>query len=203
MKIGIDYYIENGYKVFTKTFLSKKGMCCQNGCRHCPWDYRYKNKNYKNMHTGKEHVFVDMDGVLCDFEAKVTALTGFTESHPKWQETKDRLSAEEGFYRDLPPIFGAIEAFRKLCEHYEVYILSTPSWDNPSSYADKRIWAETYLGSVAYKKLILTHNKGLMVGRALIDDRIKNGVANFKGEHIHFGTEKFPNWDAVIKYLIS
>ena len=41
-----------------------------------------------------------------------------------------------------------------------------------------------------------------MVGRALIDDRTKNGVKNFKGEHIHFGTENFINWNAVLKYLL-
>ena len=151
----------------------------------------------------KEDLFVDMDGVLCDFEAKVTAVTGKTPDDPNWQNIKDELSSKEGFYRDLPPIFGAIEAFKKLCERYNVYILSTPSWDNPSSYSDKRIWVETYLGGAGYKKLILTHNKSLMVGRALIDDRVKNGAANFKGEHIHFGTEKFPNWDSVLKYLLQ
>ena len=36
----VDYYIENGNYVFTATFLLKRGYCCNNGCRHCP----YKNK---------------------------------------------------------------------------------------------------------------------------------------------------------------
>ena len=34
---GIDYYTENGYLVFTKWFLLKRGYCCGNGCRHCPY----------------------------------------------------------------------------------------------------------------------------------------------------------------------
>ena len=35
---GIDYYIiEGGYLVFTKEYHLKRGYCCKNGCRHCPW----------------------------------------------------------------------------------------------------------------------------------------------------------------------
>lgn len=35
-----DYYFdENGYVVFTEHYLSKRGFCCGNGCRHCPYDY--------------------------------------------------------------------------------------------------------------------------------------------------------------------
>ena len=32
-----DYYMENGYRVMTATFLTKRGYCCANGCRHCPY----------------------------------------------------------------------------------------------------------------------------------------------------------------------
>ncbi|HMQ61698.1 MAG TPA: DUF5522 domain-containing protein [Flavilitoribacter sp.] len=37
---GRDYYIEHGRWVFTAYFLSKRGYCCQSGCRHCPYGYR-------------------------------------------------------------------------------------------------------------------------------------------------------------------
>ena len=37
--------------------------------------------------------------------------------------------------------------------------------------------------------------KGEIAGsELLIDDRTANGAAQFTGEHIHFGSEKFPNW---------
>jgi len=32
-----DFYIENGFYVFTAKFLKKRGYCCDNGCRHCPY----------------------------------------------------------------------------------------------------------------------------------------------------------------------
>ena len=40
------------------------------------------------------------------------------------------------------------------------------------------------------------------MGDYLIDDRTVNCAAQFKGEHIHFGTEKFPNWKSVLEYLL-
>jgi len=41
---GIDYYFENGFMVLTELFLKKRGYCCGNGCRHCP----YSEKPAKN-----------------------------------------------------------------------------------------------------------------------------------------------------------
>lgn len=68
--------------------------------------------------------------------------------------------------------------------------------------AHRRIkWVKKHLGKAAYKRLILSHHKNLNVGDFFIDDRTKNGADKFKGEHIHFGTEKFPNWEAVVRYL--
>ena len=33
------YYTPEGYKVFTEKYLLKRGYCCQNGCRHCPYGF--------------------------------------------------------------------------------------------------------------------------------------------------------------------
>lgn len=32
-----DYYFENGLLVMTAHYLKRRGYCCGNGCRHCPW----------------------------------------------------------------------------------------------------------------------------------------------------------------------
>jgi hypothetical protein len=44
MTEGEDYYYDNGKMVFTEKYLLKRGYCCNNGCRHCP----YKKKTYEN-----------------------------------------------------------------------------------------------------------------------------------------------------------
>ena len=33
------YYNEQGYVVLTEKYHLKKGSCCGNGCRHCPYQY--------------------------------------------------------------------------------------------------------------------------------------------------------------------
>ena len=33
-----DYYIVDGKYVFTKTYHLKRGSCCGNGCKHCPYE---------------------------------------------------------------------------------------------------------------------------------------------------------------------
>lgn len=35
---GKDFYVENGKYVFTAEYLLKRGSCCENGCRHCPYN---------------------------------------------------------------------------------------------------------------------------------------------------------------------
>lgn len=41
---GVDYYFENRLMVLTEHFLKKRGYCCDNNCRHCP----YKDKKKQN-----------------------------------------------------------------------------------------------------------------------------------------------------------
>jgi hypothetical protein len=36
---GIDYYMENGFMVFTAHYLLNRGYCCESGCRHCPYGF--------------------------------------------------------------------------------------------------------------------------------------------------------------------
>lgn len=40
---GVDYYFEERdgikYKVFTEHYHSKRGFCCKNRCRHCPYGF--------------------------------------------------------------------------------------------------------------------------------------------------------------------
>ncbi|WP_160118661.1 DUF5522 domain-containing protein [Chryseotalea sanaruensis] len=31
------FYWENGLMVFTEAYHLKRGYCCKNGCRHCPY----------------------------------------------------------------------------------------------------------------------------------------------------------------------
>lgn len=138
-----------------------------------------------------------MDGVLVD------NLSGIAElSTEKKQEYAGRLYAVPGVYSLMKPLEGSLDAFETLSKVYDSYILSTAPWYNTSAWSDKHQWIKKYLGEAAKGRLILSQHKHLNLGNYLIDDRTVNGVLAFQGEHIHFGSEKFPDWESVLEYLL-
>lgn len=151
-----------------------------------------------------KRIFFDMDNVLVDFHSGLDQVS---------EEVKAKY-ADDGtgkpHYDDIPGIFGlmkpmpgAIEAARELEKHYEVYILSTAPWNNPSAWADKVAWVTKYLDDVFHKKLFLSHRKDLCKGDYLIDDRGNHGANVFDGEWIEFGSSRFPDWKSVLNYLLQ
>ncbi|MGR5574817.1 5' nucleotidase, NT5C type [Bacteroides thetaiotaomicron] len=146
----------------------------------------------------KKILYIDMDNVLVDFQSGIDSL-----SEAERVEFMGKYDEVPGIFAAMQPLPGAVDSFRKLCEYYNVYILSTAPWKNPSAWSDKLIWVRKNIGKNAYKRLILTHHKNLAKGDYLIDDRTKNGAAEFEGELILFGSEQFPNWNTIVDYLVS
>jgi 5'(3')-deoxyribonucleotidase len=137
-----------------------------------------------------------MDNVLVDFKTGIDRISSYNK-----KEYEGRYDEVPDIFSLMDPMEGAIESYNKLSSQYDTYILSTSPWDNPSAWQDKILWVKKYLEKSAYKRLILSHHKNLNRGDYLIDDRLKNGADKFIGEHIHFGTEKFPDWKSVLSYL--
>ena len=44
-KEGIHYYMDGERVVFTALFHLERGQCCGNGCKHCPYEPKYKKGN--------------------------------------------------------------------------------------------------------------------------------------------------------------
>jgi 5'-nucleotidase len=161
----------------------------------------------------KKVLYIDMDGVIADFDKALEKYDPEInnlnhENDPNQATIRNNkvdviCEANEDFFHNLPPIEGAIEAVNQLFKKFDIYFLSTPMWNAPHSFTGKRIWIEKNFGAIADKRLILTHRKDLNLGEFLIDDRICNGVENFSGTHIHFGSYNFPNWEITAQYLIN
>ena len=145
----------------------------------------------------KKILYIDMDGVLVDYQIGIDKLTDQQKI-----DFKNRLYLVPGIFSLLEPLPGAIEAYKMLSNKYDTYILSSPPWDNVSAWGDKLEWVKKYLGGYAKKRLILSHHKNLNVGDYLIDDRTENGAGQFRGKHIHFNSEEFPDWSCVCEYLL-
>ena len=155
----------------------------------------------------KPILFFDMDNVLVDFQSGIDRLDEATK-----QAYEGNLDDVPGIFALMDPMPGAIEAVHKLAEKYDVYILSTAPWKNPTALNDKLAWVKKQFGaeegSVFYKRVIFSHHKNLCHGDYLIDDRPKkNGVDQFTGELLHFDTKdpeaRFHSWDEVVTYLMA
>lgn len=145
-----------------------------------------------------KRLLVDMDNVLVDFPAGVARLAPEVRA-----AYAGRLDEVPGLFALMPPLAGALESYEELAQRFDTYVLSTAPWENPSAWSDKLLWIRRHLPKSAYKRLILSHHKDLVVGDFLVDDRLKNGVERFRGEHLHFGTPRFPDWRAVRAYLLA
>lgn len=157
--------------------------------------------NYDKRDKGiecKKRVFVDMDNVLVDFESGLAQV-----SEEVKQEYEGRLDEIPGLFGLMKPMPGAIDSMHELQKHYDLFILSTAPWKNPSAWSDKVSWVTKYLDDVFHKRMVITHRKDLCQGDYLIDDRGKNGTSEFAGEWIEFGSEKFPDWNSVLVYLMN
>lgn len=153
---------------------------------------------------GKKHVWIDMDGVVADFEPKATKCAEEMGITFKEFAAKKHYRNIEGFYRDLPLVPGSKEAVLELdaSDKYIINFLSAPSWGNESCFTDKRIWIRENFGTDFDKRMDLSFHKGHYLGHYLIDDRDKYGAKDFIGEHIKYGDENYPDWDAVLNELL-
>lgn len=141
-------------------------------------------------------IFVDMDGVLCDFNKAYQAETAL-----KFPQSK------QGFFLNLDPLPGAIEALNTLAEEHEVFILTAPSTHNPHCWTEKAQWIEKWLGFDWLSRVIITERKDLLASRDswLIDD-----MDSGKGQEawvdvdrlIMFGTYFYAlDWPSTVKFI--
>ena len=144
----------------------------------------------------KKILYFDMDNVLVDFSSAFTKIDKKT-----LKSFEGRVDEIPGIFAFMDPLEGALDAYHKLSKRFDTYILSTAPLENTSAWSDKLTWVKKHLGNTAYKRLILSHNKHLNLGDFLIDDRTANGAGQFTGEHIHFGSSRFPDWKEILRYL--
>lgn len=154
--------------------------------------------------TTKKILYLDIDGVLADFDYAIKSLNPEIEMFRGVERRNEvhRICRENPlFFENLALLDSAKNAVQILSEKFDVYFLSTPMADVSHSYFCKRLWPKKHFGEWAQKRLILTHRKDLLSGEFLVDDRRKHGSDFFKGQFIHFGQAPFENREKVLASL--
>jgi hypothetical protein len=137
-------------------------------------------------------VFVDMDGVLADFDRLKIEL----------ECTGEQLKCMPGAFDRMQPIAGAMAGVRSLIGMgYETWIATKPPTGIPHAYADKAAWVLRHLPELK-RRIIMTHDKGLLGDERdfLIDDRPhKANCEKFRGVLIPFVNGV--DWAAVLQVM--
>jgi len=140
-------------------------------------------------------IFIDMDGVLANFEKaaeELKKIQPYTDKKIKADEILD--------FSKFEPMPGAIEAVHKIIDMgHDVFIASTPPWNNPAAWGQKRDWIEEHIPELE-RKIVLTHRKDLLIGDILIDDTTYRGQRDFEGEFMWFGKHGM-DWPYVVETI--
>ena len=107
-----------------------------------------KISSEETNYDGKNlRIFIDMDGVLSNFDKAAN-------EHPK--------AGTKGYRPDLvldfttfEPIPGAIDAVKELVEMgHDLFIATTPPWNHPDAWGQKRNWVEKQRSEFFQKLLV-------------------------------------------------
>lgn len=144
-------------------------------------------------------LFIDMDGVLCDFDKAYREGSGLL----RFPQSK------QGFFLELEPIPGALEAINELLNlPVELFILTAPSSRNSHCWTEKAQWIEKHLGFEFLSQLIITERKEQLFNvldySFLVDD-----YDSGKGQEVwaknnallKFGSKQYPDWPSIVSFV--
>lgn len=138
-------------------------------------------------------IYIDMDGVLANFKKAADQLA---KNLP--EEISEKVNMDEVLnFSHFEPMPNAIESVKKIIDMgHDVFIASTPPWNNPAAWGQKRDWIEEHLPELK-RKVFLTHRKDMLIGDILIDDTTYRGQKDFNGTFMHFGQNGM-DWPTVV-----
>ena len=129
-------------------------------------------------------LYLDMDGVVADFDAYAFSVAGLPPSGGMYNEKQwSMIAANERLYRDLPRTSYAdqlVSACKEFCavHNYRLIFLTAVPKDNDMhwSFYDKIKWVETYYPEIPVHFGPYSKDKHVhcMSGDILIDDRLSN-----------------------------
>jgi 5'-nucleotidase len=91
---------------------------------------------------------------------------------------------EPGFFADIPPMPGALEAMERLCQSHRVFIASAAT-EFPGSFREKMDWLARYLPQIPVPRIVFCGEKSVLDVDCLLDDTTSH-FANLNGKPLLF-----------------
>jgi len=98
--------------------------------------------------SGGRTLFLDLDGVMADFDGGFPAKFGFDHRNVPDEVMWDAIEKDGKFFRELPPCEGALDFYRLISMWRPVILTACPAGDKFVDVAQqKRAWVERHLQS--------------------------------------------------------
>lgn len=164
-----------------------------------------------NNNDGAHIVLIDMDNTLVDYDQELAKRMKQVSDEKTGQDVDAILQtrqyfeveknfpadlqtvvkgaiAQEGFFRELQPLPGAMKALREMeAAGLHVKLCTSPSiFQYESSAGCKYAWVRQWLGEDWMPRLVITRDKTVVRGRVLIDDKpaIRGACDNPEWAHV-------------------
>lgn len=149
-------------------------------------------------------ILLDQDAVIADFYPAFVHRWNQIGGHPEISvemiteyemgellgnpELVDAIICERGFFLDLDPVPGAIDAVHGIvAAGHDVMICTAPKIDNRWCVPEKQEWIKRHLGDRFLSRTIFSNDKTLVRGDILIDDKpVITGLATPQWQHVFF-----------------
>ena len=123
-------------------------------------------------------LYIDMDGVMADFDGAFPAVFGLDHRSLADDDMWMHINGHPSFFRDLPPMEGAVEFFRSVEHLHPVILTACPKSNYAHVAVQKRAWVREHLSQTCLVLPVLGgRHKPLFMhqpGDILIDDFGKN-----------------------------
>ena len=140
----------------------------------------------KQYFTSKYDLYVDMDGVLTDFEKRFGNFTDLSPGEYKeqygegkfWELIDKKVGVK--FWVGMPWMPGGKELW-SFVKHLKPKILSTPSWDD-SSKLGKRLWIKNNIPGVKSHLVPRSHKQKFANENSILIDDYKINIDEWRSK---------------------